>query len=481
MSAYVFLLFSLLMVGEIKADDVTNALQTQLENLQNREVVLEKNLSLIQQKEQFSLEAALRSSIKDFLKNETKGLLDVDQAFQTAVHQYAQLLISMSEDLTPLYYDSLFWVRYIPAYLNQEDVLELQKEKITYPLSATYLKILKDFSQTYYAYKTFFEQWPTDKQSSPAAQFYGKAKDAYIRFSTTQAFVVSLLAQQQDSETTQGQMNVLITRFKSQLYDHLESPSLSDKTQYDHLLSVYAAQLNNATELQDFKQYKVWALINSLLYYRKLAGIPTPDDLLSAELFHISYTSLASLMDTYQKKWSYYQDAQFALNTLSAYENNCKILLAPTPLPMPNPAPKPLPVPEPAAPQKTIGEQLDDYINNHFSDAMLVTLNVEKTLSLYNNLLEDYKNSKEYQETDYTGYVAWADFVPLRIAELNVIEVKMDASVSQRRAVVFAFNQALNSFRKTTSWAYLRNNYPSLFKEITDICSQYANWLGKQR
>lgn len=484
------------------AAGVTIDLQTQLENVQNREIVLEKNLSLIQQKELLTLESALRVTMQDFLKNESRDLLDTNPAFQPAVQQYAQLLLAMNQELTPLYYDALFWVRYIPAFLAQEAVTELPKDTLTFPLLPAYVKILKDFSQTYYAYKIFFEQWPVDKQQMPQVQFYLKAKDAYEKFSVTQSFVTSLLAQQQDMLTTQNQLNLLISTFKKQMYE-LKAPTLSDKTQYEHMLSVYEQQLGSK-EVEQYKEYQVWLFISSLLYYRNRAGVPIPDDSTNAQLFHTMYNEFVSFVAAFQKKWTYYKEAHNALDALSSYDQACVTFLEPSvkPNPAPTPKPHPLPVPQPVtpkpvlptpvqphqpkinpgSPEKTVSEQLDDYILKYFSDtALATTVHLTPVLALYNNLLEDYKASAEYRETDYSGYAAWADFVPLRVAELQVIALTRAMPIEQRKPVVFAYNQALKNFRKTKSWDYVSKTYPSLFKEVTEVCPQYANWLGQQR
>lgn len=482
--------FYVLLSTAIYAEVVTTSLQVQLENLQNREIVLEKNLMLIQSRELLTLESALQSAIQDFLKREAQSLLDNNPAFQPAVHQYAQLLVAMGKELTPLYYDALFWVRYVPAYLYQEDVAELQKETLTFPLTPRDLATLKDFSQAYYAYKTFFEQWPVDKQEAPA-KFYAKAQEAYKRFALTQTFVTSLLAKQQDMQETEKQMHLLISKFKT-LLPELTTPTLSDKTQYEHLVSVYALQRGD-TGSQDYKQYQVWSLIASLLYYRHRAGIAVPDDATQAQLFHKTYTELSDFIKTFDRTWHYYKEAQTVLGALSAYDKECVLLLEPKPVVKPQPeAVKPVPHPtkvDPVLPKqnsvtptKTISEDLDDYIGKYFSDAaLLVAADLTKVLARYTNLLAEYKNSKEYRDTDYMGYVVWADFVPVRVAELQVISLKRTMPFAQRKATVFAYNQALNAFRKTPAWAYVRHTYPSLFKELTEVCSQYANWLGQQR
>ncbi len=538
------IIFLGLMVSSIVAVSVNQQYQLTLEALQDQQIFLEQQLALLQKKELATLTNALQESIDKLDNLESKQLLEVDQTFITNAQQYSTLLDALSLPRTSFYYDVFFWVYYVPTFIAQETIQDLEKQKLLFPLSSQQQTLATTFSQFYYTYKSFFEQWPADLQKS--STYYAKAKDAYGAFGTTQAFVASLLARQQDITATENQLKVLINTFTEALYNG-ESIALDDKSKYEHALSVYSSQLKDTTS-QQYKQYLLWSYIASLMYYQDLAGLPRPTNKTNAELFVQTYGLLNGLMDTYNEEWMYYEDGKGALDVFYVYNDACKKLLnaenkpkpitpqpkpvvpveseptsepikptpgipEPRPLPIepvkpeptepkdnPTPAPvgppheepqpvepKPTPepvtptpvVPEPVPPVKiTISESLDNFIQASFDDESLQSLSLtvfENTLVLYKNLLQDYKDSSEYRETDEQLYQLWVDFLPVRYNQLRVIGLD-GISDKNKKGIVAAYNAARNKFMNTASYKSMLKAYPELAKELT-LTAYYGNWM----
>ena len=450
--------------------------QTSLTTLQNQQLLLEQQLVLLQKQEVATLEVTLQQGMKNLSSLEAKKLLDVDPTYVTTAQQYSTIVDLSQTDRASFYYDVFFWVRYVPTFIAQEELQELEKEKLSFPLSSQQINLATTFSQFFYAYKGFFEQWPVDAQKNAA--YYAKAKDAYVAFSTTQAFVASLLARQQNITATENQLSVLIKVFQEAVYEG-KSITLNQKSQYDHALSVYSSQLKDTTS-QQYKQYQLWAYLAALTYYQDLAGIPKPTDKTNAELFHTTYSTFSGFMDTYEEKWLYYEDGRESLDVFDSYNDACKKFLNP-PHPKPTPiTPEPTPQPvEPVTPKLTASELLDAFVSQNFADEVLASTE-QKTIDAhvlrYKNLLQDYQTTPEYNVTDYQLYQLWIDFVPVRYAQLKIIGLTGVAD-KNKKSVVFAYNAARNVFMKTSSYRAMIKAYPGLIQELT-LTAYYGNWLG---